>query len=114
MFAIPEPVISGIIAILIIILFIAAIFGLRNLTLAIFFLLALLVLLYLIFTGEFPDVISRIAQEIKEAIATTVKVSIISLAGYFSLSFAGIDINLVATSFGAILADKVIDAMKKK
>ena len=51
--------------------------------------------------------------EWREGISKTVKVMIISLAAYYSLSFAGVDINLVATGFGAIIADKLLDALKE-
>lgn len=55
--------------------------------------------------------ISRL--EWKEGIAKTVKVTVINLCLYYGLSFAGVDVNLIATGFGAIMADKILDSIKE-
>ncbi len=51
--------------------------------------------------------------EWRELISKTVKVMTLGLVAYYGLSFAGIDVNLVATSLGAVIADKVLDAVKE-
>ncbi|KKL68233.1 hypothetical protein LCGC14_2127050 [marine sediment metagenome] len=52
-------------------------------------------------------------MEWREGISKTVKVMVISIAAYYSLSFAGLDVSIVATGFGAIIADKLLDAIKE-
>ena len=46
-------------------------------------------------------------------ISKTVKVMTLNLVAYYGLSFAGLDVNLIATSLGSIIADKVLDAVKE-
>ena len=52
--------------------------------------------------------------EVKQLVSTMIRVGLISVAGYLSLNELGMDVSALAASFGAIIADMLFSAMKKK
>ena len=50
--------------------------------------------------------------ELKKLAETVVRVGIISVAGFYAINGLGIDINILATSAGAIVADKLFSSLE--